>query len=209
MLIRICIISIIDLHVVVRVWSISSRVKYVICNTMVQLMRNNGGIIIWITTRNVLGVNVINKQAFLLTSKQMATVDLSMTPKQDLMIRRILLTLWDVRCLDRYFKNRYLQGLNNTITMTHTISHSFFVFESYLGIYEKNIFDLLKLFTLEEGFHYSHTVFISFICFHYTWSCEISLKRLPLVSLHLPPFCLFLSFLFMYSDYLSSCSFLL
>ena len=83
MLIREFTKSIIDLHVVTNVWFISCNVRYVVCNITVKLTMNSdtGRIIIRITIGKVYGVKVINKQAFLLTSKQLAIVVLLMTLK--------------------------------------------------------------------------------------------------------------------------------
>ena len=75
--------SVIDLHVVTNVWSSSCRVRYVVCNITVKLTMNSGtdGIATRIRIGKVYGVKIINKQAYLLTSKQLAEVVLLMTLK--------------------------------------------------------------------------------------------------------------------------------
>ena len=73
--------SVLDLHVVINVWSTSCRVRCVLCNVTVKLMTNSdaGEIITRITIGKAKGMKFINKQAFLVTSKQLATVFLTMT----------------------------------------------------------------------------------------------------------------------------------
>ena len=83
MLIRKFTKSIIDLNVVLNVWPTSCYVRYVVYNITVKLTMNSdiGGIIVRITIRNFYGIKIINKQAFLLTSKQLAISVLLITLK--------------------------------------------------------------------------------------------------------------------------------
>ena len=61
----------------------SGRVTYVVCNVTVKLTMNSGtgGMTARITIGKVYGVKIINKQAYLLTSKQLAKVVLLMPLK--------------------------------------------------------------------------------------------------------------------------------
>ena len=83
MLIRRFAKSIIDLHVVINVWSTSCRVRYVVRNVTVKLMTNSDTrrTIIKRKIRKFSRVKIIKKQAFLLTFKQLAAVVVSITLK--------------------------------------------------------------------------------------------------------------------------------
>ena len=63
---------------------------------------DTGGIIIRIIIGKVSGIKIINKQAFMLTSKQLVMMVLLMTLKSNLLIIRIPVTPIDVSIRDRY-----------------------------------------------------------------------------------------------------------
>ena len=73
---RMFIKSITDLHRAINVWFTSCRVTYVVYSIMAKLMTDlsKSRITTRITIRNVWEAKNMNKQAFLLISKQLATV---------------------------------------------------------------------------------------------------------------------------------------